>query len=81
VNDQTRRNVGEVIASQLDAFQAEADRLAKPYAEAAELRRRIHIAEAYVGELPCTCGLVVVDGRAEPRCARHDLERILAGDE
>lgn len=56
---ETDRAIGQHLAGFLDDYQKTAERLARPYAEAAELRRRISIAAAYIGDIPCTCGELV----------------------
>lgn len=73
------RAIGEHLAGFLDDYQAEAERLARPYREAAELRRRVQIAAAFVADMPCECEMDVWTLRRE--CDKHYLERVLSGDE
>lgn len=78
MNDSVRRDVGELLALQLDQIQDDLDARARPYRENAELRRRLNIALTYAEELPCTCNRLILGDRFI--CARHDLETILSGD-
>lgn len=73
----TGREIGDILAAQLETYQAEIDRLQRPYAEAAELRRRVAIAQRYVDDLPCRCDETAGLGE----CAHCYLTRVLAGDE
>lgn len=68
-----RRDVGDLLAAQLDAIEEDLKQRARPYALLAEYRRRVEVAEAFVAELPCQCGI--------DECIKHVLERVLAGDE
>jgi hypothetical protein len=76
------REVGELLAGQLEQFETQARGLAAPYAQAAEYRRRIKVAEAALNDQDCSCGTVkslppyIID----VECARCYLLRVLCGD-
>lgn len=79
---EAQAEVGAFLAEHLNAIQPDLERLSQPYRVASEYRRRVEIAEGYIADhVPCTCGTPFDCGHPSTRCARHDLERILAGDE
>lgn len=74
----------EHLAGFLDDYQARAEALARPYAEAAELRRRVSIACLIVDDMPCECRTVIGPlGLSElfVECTKHTLDKALRGDE
>lgn len=69
-----KRDIGALLVQQFDVIQDDLDARGWPYKQAAEYRRRVEIAEAFVADQDCEC--VTPDDE----CRWHYLAKILAGD-
>lgn len=69
---EARREVGDLLADQLEAM--EADLHARAIKQSVEYRRRVEIIEAKLHDIPCSCRVV-------KECDRCYLLRVAQGDE